>query len=162
MHAIGNETDARTILAWVRDRSTYGEWDRSETAAPEGWKYLGRGSFRSVWVSPEGVAYKVNHSKCDSQSAAELENLRKGWLKKTPKGCRIPRFSPYRVDGELIIAVEKIKGQTLHAKYGYPGWLDHHREEYRSLERTYRIFDMHEENVMVDDDGLLVLVDFGC
>lgn len=164
MHGIGNEQDARTIVEWLRsDRSDYGLPSRAaQGKAPEGWEYLGRGSFRSVWRSPEGVAYKVNHSTYDAQSVRELENLRRAWLKKTPKGCRIPRFEEYRVGKEVVVAMEVIKGVTLYAKYGYPGYLEHKREEYHSISNVYRLSDMHEENVMEDEDGLLVPVDFGC
>jgi RIO-like serine/threonine protein kinase len=160
MHNIGNEADAKFILEWVsKGRKSC---DVPSAKAPEGWEFLGRGSFRSVWRSPEGVAYKVNHSAYDSQSRSEVRNLRRAWLKKTPKGCRLPRFAEYRPAGEVVVAMEVIKGKTLHAKYGYPDCLNYHREEYRSIERTYRLDDMHEQNVMIDEDGLLVPVDLGC
>jgi RIO-like serine/threonine protein kinase len=115
-----------------------------------------------VWRSPEGVAYKVNHRQDDSQSARELENLRNAWLKKVPKGCRLPRFADFSSVGEVVVAMEVIKGKTLYAKYGYPEYLNHHREEYHSIWTTYHLNDIHEENVMVDEDGLLVPVDLGC
>jgi len=159
MHAIGSEADARFILEWVkRSRGEYGV----SAEAPEGWEYIGRGSFRSVWRSPEGVAYKVNHHDRDSQSLSEIQNLRQAWRKKAPKGCRLPRFAEYRPAGEVVVAMEVIKGKTLLAKYGYPGYLNHHRDEYRSIGSAYGLSDMHEGNVMIDEDGLLVPVDFGC
>ena len=121
MHGIGNVHDAQTIYSWVAESRR--EYDKPLCAehkeAPLGWEYVGSGSFRSVWRSPEGVAYKVEHNDGDScQSGDEIENLNLAWGKGAPEGCRLPKFDEFRVDGEVVVAIELIEGKTL---YEYEG-----------------------------------------
>lgn len=164
MHSIGNERDARVILDWViphRQKYDVPRCARSETA-PEGWRFLGKGSFRSVWLSPEGVAYKVDHQRdrwCD-QSERELVNLTRAWGRgHTIEGCRLPKFHGYKFDGEIVVAIEAIKGSRLNDYEGFDrGQL---YDLMNDIENEYRLSDMHDENVMVDEDGYLVPVDFG-
>lgn len=161
MHSIGNADDALTILRWVRDAPK--RYGRPEGDGPEGWEHLGSGSFRSVWLSPEGVAYKVNHSTYDSQMADEITNLQEAWRRRgdLPEGCRLPSFQDYQVGGEYVIAVERIDGETL----GDTDMGDPEKDEmYRLLNRIenlFKLWDMHGDNAMVDQDGMLVVVDFG-
>lgn len=162
MHGIGNEHDAQTIYFWVASQRR--EYDKPLCAyseeAPLGWEYVASGSFRSVWRSPEGIAYKVNHHKQYSrQSSAEVENLGRVWKEGAPSGCRLPKFGEFRVDGETIVAIEYIKGVRL---YDYGG--DDKEDMYellREIEYELNLGDMHDENALVDDDGLLVPVDLG-
>ena len=118
MHSIGNESDAQTILRWVRSHSgEYGIPSCVEhNEAPEGWKYVGHGSFRSVWCSPEGVAYKVEHgtSGWSYQSETEVDNLKFAWEKGAPEGCRLPRFDEFVVDDTCVVAMELISGARLY------------------------------------------------
>lgn len=163
MHSIGNEHDAQTILFWVRSHPK--EYGRPSCVtrgqAPEGWEYIGKGSFRSVWRSPEGVAYKVDHADdpWDTQSETEVNNLGQAWSRGPLEGCRLPKFQHYVVDDEYVVAIEAITGVTLY-EYEGPG-----RGKLYSLlneiEDAYRIGDMHDENAIVDRDGYLVPVDFG-
>ena len=172
MHNIGSREEAQEILDWVRsfdrkyDRPTC-IWDAE---APEGWGYLGSGAFRSVWLSPSGVAYKVEHRPdYDAQSSDELSKLRASWSLEPLEGCRLPKFQGYKVDDEPIVAIEAIKGSTL-SEHVYGDGYDQgpgygvRRELYsllRKVEDYYRLWDMHDENAMVDEDGTLVPVDFG-
>lgn len=164
MHELGNEFDARTIYSWVDShRVDYGRPScilDDFSYAPEGWEYIGSGSFRSVWRSPEGIAYKVNHHKQYShQSSVEVRNLGRAWKEGAPNGCRLPRFGEFRVDGETIVAIEYIKGVRL---YDYRGDdKDHMYELLEEIEYKLNLQDMHDENALVDDDGLLVPVDLG-
>lgn len=162
MHGIGNEHDAQTILFWVRSHDAkYGKPSCViHEEAPLGWTYLGSGSFRSVWLSPEGVAYKVNHmSSYDSQSGDEIENLERLWKSGTLPGCRLPKFSSFTVDREPVVAVERVHGVTLR-EYEGDDW-DMFYDIMNNLSNKLRLFDVHDENVMVDRDGILVLVDLG-
>lgn len=165
MHSIGNERDARTILEWViphREKYDAPRCAYSESA-PEGWEFLGKGSFRSVWLSPEGVAYKVDHQtdRWSDQSSQELVNLTRAWLReRTIEGCRLPKFHGYEFGGEVVVAIEAIKGSRLY-DYDGPG-RDQLYDLLSDIEDAYRLTDMHDENVMVDEDGYLVPVDFGC
>ena len=161
MHAIGNEHDALTILHWVRDHSVeYGKpYCVEQESAPYGWKFIGTGSFRSVWLSPEGVAYKVTHTDWDDQSVDEVNNLKRAWEREVPDRCRLPRFADFCLGDEIVVAVEFIKGRVLNeyrgeGKNGYYSLM-------HEIEKYYKLYDMHDENVMVDEDGYLVPVDFG-
>ena len=161
MHNIGNFHDAQTILHWVRSHEReYGiPLCALDAAAPLGWEYLGRGSFRSVWRSPEGVAYKVGHSSGYNQCGEEISNLGYAWREGAIDGVRLPRFDSFEVEGETVVAIEVIDGQTLDRYRG--------RERsrlwslMRKIETTYQLWDMHDQNCMVDLDGYLVPVDFG-
>jgi len=164
MHSIGNEHDALTILHWVR--SFPREYGRPKCAtsgeAPDGWQFLGKGSFRSVWLSPEGVAYKVEHDPGYSyQSDEEINNLTEAWKRGPLEGCRLPQFERYVVgDDDLVVAIEAIKGDTLY-EYDGPEDRDDLYDLLRECEDYYRLGDLHDENAMVDEEGYLVPVDFG-
>lgn len=171
MHGIGNDHDAQTILFWVRSHGR-NDWGTprcvARQEAPLGWEFLGTGSYRSVWLSPEGVAYKVGHTARDDQSGPEVDKLTEVWenTDRLPAQCRVPRFERYDVDGELVIAVEHIKGQTLAAARDTQS-VD--RELFRFfaealhvIENRFNLWDMHTENAMVDSEtGDLVVVDLG-
>lgn len=164
MHNIGNEHDARTILEWVRRHPSEG-WRMPtcvlDGVAPNGWEYVGRGSFRSVWRSPEGVAYKVGHRSEPNwnQCLDEIANLKKAWSHGAIEGVRLPRFNSFEVDGEVIVALELIEGKRLCDYEGYD------RRALaalaRDVEEEYGLGDMHDQNCIVDGDGLLVPIDFG-
>lgn len=165
MYNIGNYQDARFILEWVR-KSPFDEYDMrptvvEESLAPEGWKFLGRGSFRSVWESPDGVAYKVQHQTgYSSQQTDEVENLKLAWSRRPPEGCRLPKFNSFEVNDELVVVMELVRGVTL---FEYcSGERSALYDLMHEVERAYRLLDVHDENVMVDEDGILVPVDFGC
>ncbi len=171
MHGIGNDHDAQTILYWVRSHPKH-EYGKpicvQQGEAPEGWEFLGSGSYRSVWLSPEGVAYKVNHSAWDEQSEGELAKLKEVWenQERLPALCRVPRFESYKVDGEPVVAIEAVNGKTLSDSY-YENVIDRethkmHQEHLRMIENRFKLWDMHGENAMIDEEtGELVVVDFG-
>lgn len=164
MHAIGNEHDALTILHWVREHSReYGmPWCVEHREAPLGWEFLGHGSFRSVWLSPEGVAYKVTHDDYDYQSTEEVSKLKIAWERGPVEGCRLPQFAAFYPNGEIVVAQERVVGCTLY-EYGgrkSPSGLDYY-DILSEIEDAYRLDDMHDENAIVDEDGYLVPVDFG-
>lgn len=165
MHNIGNEGDAQEILSWVRDSG-----DRYDIpvcvydgSAPEGWKYVGKGMARSVWLSPEGVAYKVEHyhkEHSGGQSGAEVTLLARAWKRTPPAMCRLPKFSSFSVGKEIVIAIEYIDGPML---CQYRGPNEHELSQLlEDLEEAFGLLDMHDENCVVDKDGYLVPVDFGC
>lgn len=172
-NSIGNSRDAGMILRWVRSFSIrYGMPECVEREiAPEGWEFVGHGSFRSVWKSPEGVAYKVNHDEGDWQSESEGRNLACAWREGTPEGCRLPRFDLFEIDydgdTEYVIAIELIHGTLLYNySNGSFGYREVSRDElYERLgacAALYGLGDLHDENVVVEaDTGLLVPVDFG-
>lgn len=172
MDTIGCEQEARTILSWVRNKGSeyrYG-YPRvvEEKAAPEGWKFLGKGCYRSVWESPTGVAYKVGHYDYCDQQRSEAHALAAAWQKEPLDGCRLPRYSLFDLlndsgEEEQVIAMELIKGETLFV-WGRKRDGDEYikaRNLMRIIGSHYQIDDMHDENVMIDGDGTMVPIDFG-
>lgn len=166
MHDIGNYHDAQTILQWVRDHGEgeYGRpscvWDES---APLDWEFLGSGSARSVWRSPDGVAYKVVHdASWDRQNGNEVDRLTEAWLKEVPEGCRLPRFTGFDVNDEVVVAMESINGPRLYDYvYEHGNGRDDYYDRLALCETRFHLIDLHDENVVIDEDGLLVPVDFG-
>lgn len=165
MHGIGNYRDARTILEWVRGHELeYGKPSCVEhEEAPLGWEFIATGSARSVWRSPEGIAYKVVHStRWDTQNSDEVDHLREAWSKGAPEGCRLPKFSSFDVGDELVVVMEAINGSRLvDYVYEYGNDRDDYYDRMSICETRFGLIDMHDENVVIDEDGLLVPVDFG-
>ena len=166
MHNVGNFHDAQTILQWVRNHPR--EYGRpkcvEEGSAPLGWTFLGTGSYRSVWRSPEGVAYKVGHSSEYNQCHEEIRNLKNAWSTEIPEGVRLPRFDSFEVNGELVPAMEVVEGMTLGTwddEIGDPSLRSRYYELMCLCERRFHLWDMHADNCMIDLDGLLVPIDFG-
>lgn len=163
MHGIGSFERAAEIHEWVSSSRVRYDLPRRVLSggAPAGWRFVGRGCFRSVWLSPEGVAYKVEHTADYAlQGEREVENLEAAWSKGAPpEGCRLPKFHSYRIDDELVIAVEMISGTVL---YEYEG--PRRAYLYECLVKcqgAYKLRDLHDENAVVDEDGTLVVVDWG-
>lgn len=165
MHDIGNYHDAQTILHWVRGHGQeYGTPSCIEhKEAPLGWKFIASGSARSVWRSPEGVAYKVVHdARWGSQNTSEVDHLKEAWSRKVPEGCRLPKFSSFDVGDELVVVMEAVNGPRLYdyvTEYGNSE--DDYYDRMNLCETRFGLIDMHDENVVIDEDGLLVPVDFG-
>jgi hypothetical protein len=165
---IGNETDARFIHDWLLARHNEGE-SLYTTAhirhnPPEGWTYLGEGSYRSVWESPEGVAYKVQHHRTSFQSnEKEYECLVDAHAQEGVVGTRLPAcsFYPLSEGADGVLAMECVKGQTVYERYSWDTPLDI-AELMIDIERAYGLRDMHSENVMIEEETkLLIPVDFG-
>lgn len=164
---IGNEQDATFINSWVHENMEHGRPSLySRENPPEGWEFVGKGSYRSVWKSPEGVLYKVQHY-AGGDNMREWRNYQR--IVEDARiipGCRIPKMSYIPIgDGrEGIIAAECINGRTV--QWYYDEDSDAYPDEYSDLvfemETKWRLGDLHMENVMVDEDsGELVAVDLG-
>lgn len=163
MHGIGNFHDAQTILQWVQAHRLEDRWTKPscvfDKSAPLGWEFVGAGSDRSVWRSPEGVGYKVQHYGC-GQCVGEIEKLKEVWGEGPIDGVRLPQFESYEVGDETVVAIELIDGLTL-GDYRGPDQTGFY-DLMNRVEREYRLWDMHEENCMVEiSTGKLVPVDFG-
>lgn len=163
MDTIGNARDARFILDWVNPSGL--EYGRprvvSQGFAPLGWRYLGSGSFRSVWRSPDGVAYKVQHGVRlgSNGNEQEYENLLKAQRCELPDGVRLPSGFLYYYGERTVMAMEVIEGVTLD---GYEGHLRCIMYDLLSqCEHILKLWDLHDQNAMVDEDEILVLVDLG-
>jgi len=161
-NSIGNAKDAESILIWVRWTGlTRNDCEMGRIPeTPEGWTYVGHGSYRSVWLSPEGVAYKVNHNpRWCRQTEEELEKLVDAWEMETPEGCRLPKFDRFEVDDETVVAIEYIKGLRL---IDVPRDRDELYDLLEECQDHYRLRDLHDENVIIEEGtGYLVPVDLG-
>ena len=166
MSTIGNYEDARFILEYVRVSPT---WEGKPLVAangdaPFGWGYVGSGSFRSVWRSPEGVAYKVQHRLDGWQgNGEEYQNLQSAVGCDLPDDVRLPEADLYEIDvkggTEHVIAMELIHGDLLDYYDGDNCQALH--DTLRRCESILGLGDLHGENAVVDDSGVLVIVDFG-
>jgi RIO-like serine/threonine protein kinase len=162
MDNIGCAEEAEFIHTWVNGhRNVWGEVQTE--LPPEGWTFLGIGTFRSVWRSPSGVAYKVQNHACSSQNnEEEYVRIREACAEDVPTGARLPRCSYFPVSAdEGVVAMECIQGKTVHAMCGDEVPREF-RDLMRCLENKYCLTDMHEWNVMIEEGtGLMVLIDFG-
>ncbi len=174
MGMIGNAEDALFIRDWYREEASKHKWgyDYFSKAAPEGWRLLGEGCYRTVFASPDGVAYKVEQSPRDpddddyegcQSNWSEHENLERLRLEcEMPPGSRLPRHELYDLDDEAVIAMELVTGRELdnYSHNDGPGM------GYWSLRRVLMdrmgIQDLHGANIMVDEKTEeLVPVDLG-
>lgn len=161
MEQLGSAENAAFIKDYVR--RVWGEsrpCPLDEEGVPEGWTYLGSGSFRSVWCGPDGVAYKVQHKEQQRQSNEReyLEVQRVLQCDPLPH-VRIPKCS-YYPDSD-VVAMERVKGKTLTDQFGWriPAHLEY---SYYNLNIHYNLTDTHSENVMYDPaTDELVPVDIG-
>lgn len=186
MDMLGNREEAEALRTWIRGfELRYGKpsvlegWRKAKATLP-GWEFLGCGSYRSVWRSPLGVAYKVQHYLNDGSNSNSREwNILKEAEKKTPpQGVRLPRAQIWcdcngghtgthwgvRCQAvDAVMAMECVAGEILY-RYDCPA------DEKARLEvlmwscgRIFNLKDMHDENVMVEKEtGVLIPVDFGC
>lgn len=159
---IGNEAEAKFIRDWYASK---GQWSQRDDTPPVGWERLGSGCYRAAFLSPTGVVYKVQHNYDHSSqsNAGEAETLRRYWLTRMPKGCRLPRWSLYELDGKEVMAMERftklLNEFSLFSAEGSKYW------SLRSaLENVISDqWDFHGGNLAVDEEAeLLVPIDLGC
>ena len=92
---IGCVEEAEFIFTWVKALNTSYHWDFKRNV-PEGWEFLGSGSYRSTWRSPSGVAYKVQHRTGSYQNnKGEYDKILKSQKREPLPGVRLPRCSFY-------------------------------------------------------------------
>lgn len=161
---IGNETEARFIHEWYRNQRSKGDyWDNPGPVAPEGWKRLGSGCYRTAFLAPSGTVYKVQNNPTSYQSnESEAETLRGLMFRKLPKGCRFPRYQLFMVgEGEGVMAMERMT--SLLRDYGQWGEKDRRVRNLKNklVDALYELWDLHDQNVGVAEDGAVVPIDLG-
>lgn len=161
---IGNETEARFIHEWYRaQRARADYYDRPGAQAPEGWKRLGSGCYRIAFLAPSGIVYKVQNNPDSFQSnAEEASTLRRYMFRKLPKGCRFPRYQLFMVrESEGVMAMERM--ESMLKEYS------HYKAEHRRVrdlkaalvDALYDLWDLHDGNIGVAEDGAVVPIDLG-
>lgn len=167
---IGTLAEAQEIFEAVGDR-----WkiDYDPYDVPEGWKYLGMGGTRSVYLSPSGVAYKVCHEYSDDEpNANEVEHYNFDVIRKyhsLPGKWRVPVSHIHQFEGQYkrynyktfkaepvvaritILACEYVKGQTF-------TW-DDDAEDMHVVFARVGLFDTVRSNAMKSDNGDRYIVD---
>lgn len=165
---LGNAGEARFIRDWyihnLSDKNG-DRWTYDGPHAPEGWEKLGSGCSRAAFLSPSGVVYKVQHNYdgyIGQSNSGEASTLRRYFLKKMPRGCRLPRYTYYDLDGRSVMAMERFsKLLSNYSRYGGDG------ERYwnalsRLQDAMLDLYDLHGANLAVDEENkLLVPIDLG-
>lgn len=99
---IGSRREAAMLLA---EEDSYGE--------PDGWEFLGAGCYRSAYLAPSGVVYKIGHDSGNRQEASTAQRLRKLNI----PGIYIPKTSSFNFEvnthrhRRTIVAMEYIDGE---------------------------------------------------
>lgn len=128
------------------------------------WQRLGAGSYRHVYLhKPTNVVYKVptrywqgDTTYENGQEVRVAQRLRKRTGGTIGKFIRIPKVSGFKIAGEVIVAMEVVKGTLFRdvPKEEQPAWR-------RACLELYRLNfgDMHTSNFFLDDDGYIDPVD---
>lgn len=151
---IGNKKDAELI--YRRRRTGAGP-------LPRGWRKLGAGAYRTSYLSPDKVVYKICHpEEGDEWNNFEFNNYARIRRDKTrlPRGWRVAPVKLYAVAGASIIAMKYIEGA--HLKINADVWEDEiEKTGANQAFRSCNIWDVHEENFIVTSDGKKVIIDLG-
>ncbi len=159
---IGNIEEASFILRHVRSYQGGNQWTYATPGAPDGWEKLGEGCYRVTYLSPSGVAYKVQlHRDSYQSNEGEFRNIRKQYLTKLPKGCRLPRVGLFKAEEEYVIAMEYFENLLRDFGY-YTAEGSRYHDALHRLQYAVPISDMHGSNVAVDvENDQIIPIDWG-
>lgn len=132
---------------------------------PNGWKFLAQGSYRKAFLSPSGVVYKRQHAPHLTSNREEYDNVRR--IQSIPlDGWRVPDTELYSVGGEDIIAMEFVNGENDPYCDADWGGCDCGKpdgkcvtEHWQAPIDSWSMYDLSSDNVIVDDNGVRVLID---
>lgn len=135
---------------------------------PRGWKKVGEGTYRTCYLSPDGVVYKLDKkSACDPNSnRGEFENYKAFRKTKLPKGWRIaPTYMhSFDDDGEVcVVAMKYVEGRHEKVDKMSLQQVDLHWEANQAWDAfdALGLMDLHEENYLVTPRGTKVIIDLG-
>ena len=145
---IGNLEEAQFIYNWYRnERADY--YDR-----PDGWEYLGSGCYRTAYLSPSGVVYKVEQSENSWQSnKGEYETWKRLYLNcKMPEHSRLPKLSYFPVGRSGVIAIERFY-RPLKSIRAYDNGLDFNTSDVqRAIQAATKVDDLWGSNIYLDEE----------
>lgn len=157
---VGNLVDAQKAVYLYRTRGAF------SNDLPEGWEVIGSGSTRVVFLFGN-VVYKVGsvNTNLDEYMNYRPESaLPDGWRMAE---CSLYEFHSNRVS---VIAMERITGIHPRGHWGeshecefecipYPE-VKCYAREYETIYAATGLFDIWEENVIVDESGTYVFIDY--
>jgi len=134
---------------------------------PKGWKKLGEGTYRSTYLSPAGVVYKVAHPWEQDTNIPEYNNylrIRNGKIR-LPKGWAIAPAHlysfPFKDETVNVVAMKYIEGKhEMGMTYDQSeAWFEKIGAD-RVFEKL-NLYDLHEGNFVVTPEGKYVIIDLG-
>lgn len=156
---LGSEDDAKLI--YRRRKSGLGPM-------PKNWRMLGQGAYRTSYLSPDKVVYKICHYEedqfCD-MNEVEYNVFRRIRTSKVrlPRGWRVAKTHLYTFDDQgekiSIVAMEYIEGTHPDVGYDYEAFFDS-----IGATKAYKLLDLedlHEGNFLVTPKGNKVIIDLG-
>lgn len=155
---VGNQEEAKFIHDWW-----WKELRNRGSQAPEGWEYLGAGSFRAAYLAPSGVVYKVQKHRPSSRyqtNKGEYEAWRKLYFgRKMPAHSRLPKLGYFPIDDKWgVVAIERLT-----KSYNYWGCVPDTNdtmtwsEVINRISMECRIGDLGGNNLFLDDDGKTIV-----
>ncbi len=97
-------TQAEAELIYRRRKTGWGP-------TPKGWKKIGQGSYRDVYLAPSGVVYKLEKVNYFTEAnVKEFENYRRIKSKRV-RGWKVPKTQLFMVDSNPVIAMEFVDGE---------------------------------------------------
>lgn len=163
---IGTAEEAEFIHYWYHDVREDYQWEM----APEGWEYLGEGCYRTAYLAPSGVVYKVQQTEGRSYQSnkGEWEQWKRLRFNcKMPRHTRLPWLYYHQLpsrDGLGVIAIERFTRSLNNVRrYGYEekGDLDYWSLLPEVQEAT-GVGDLYGNNLMIDEKRkMLVPTDLG-
>lgn len=142
---------------------------RRYDALPKGWKRLGNGAYRTAYLSPSNVVYKICHENCDDHSWNVNEY--KAYQRYRTSKAQLPQdwevaetnMLTFRDDsGDVhIIAMEYIEGEhpEIDSNVDYDEFFDN--TDASTAFRMLNLWDVHEGNFIVTPAGKKVIIDLG-
>jgi len=167
---IGNASEAAEILAAFRKGRSEDKWDEG-IAIPDGWKYLGHGLYRTAFLSPSGVVYKLERGSLSwwENNRKEYENiLEMRYDSRVTETVIIPKAWLYEIDGSDVIAMEFMDG--IWTEFHFPEDCECGdtfggtcaRVQFRAIEQKLALNDVHSGNaVFIPAQKKWALIDLG-
>ena len=181
MATIGSRSMAKVIHDY-QARIENWRWNEPRPMMPEGWQKIGSGGFRTAYLGPDGVIYKVGSDGNEETygSRFEVRKARRLARKPMPDFIKIPRTSGFTFGDRFIVAMEYVEAMTPPRRCNKDKfwWANNKRctcksrKETRNLnmcitqvreavEKATGCVDMHIYNFIIATDGFVYPIDMG-
>lgn len=161
---VGNQDEATFIHNWYHAHARLRDYYVNSNL-PEGWQFLGAGSFRAAYLSPSGVVYKVQKDLSGSRyqtNKGEYDAWRRLYFNtKMPRYSRLPKMGYFPVDEFNGIGVVAIERLTKNWSYWgcVPGTNDtvYWNDIVRDISNRCKIGDLGGNNLFLSDDEKTII-----